>query len=329
MAPKPADQLREWVAGYQTSIPILTARRLGIFSRLAKGPKTPDQLRRAIGANGVALRRLLDALLALGLLQWKGERVALAPPFAEALDPDNPDSLAAAFDHQWNCLEAWMKLETAVLDGPGRVVSQDQTALDPARNRAFHHAMRAFGRDSALDLMKCFDFRRVKSVLDVGGGTGVIGAEICARHRHLRWAILDRAAALVMARRRLRADRLTGRVTCVQGDALIDAWPEGHDAVLLSQLIHAYGMADVHRLVELAARALPEGGFLLIRDFISRDARVPSRQAGLFGINMLVNTLRGRVYSLPELRAMIAPAFRFDRLVDKSGRAQLLVARRR
>lgn len=328
MAVSAERRLRDWVTGYQTAIPILTAHRLGIFDRLARAPKTPEQLRRALGADAPALRRLLDALVGLGLLRWQGERLAPAPRFRECLDPRRPDSLIGGFDHHAFLIEAWMRLEEIVLDGSASVLARRPAALDPVRERAFHRAMRTFGFEGARELMRTFDFRRVQSVLDVGGGTGVIAGEICKRHRHLRWTILDRPAALVIARRRLRAERLTGRVTCVTGDALLRPWPSGHDAVLFSQLIHSFGPREVQRLVDRAAQALPSGGLLLIRDFIPLRERAPGRQPGLFGLNMLVNTPHGQIYTLPHLRRLLAAAFRVEAFRD-GGWAQLVVARRR
>lgn len=322
----PNAELRELVAGYQPAVVILTASRLGLFERLTRSPKTPEQLAHAVPADLRALRRVLDALLGLSLLAWEGERIAIAPRFAEALDPSNPDSIAGAFDHHANCFDAWAQLESVVLDGSPRLGPPD--AQDPARARAFHHAMRAFGREGAQELLRAVDWRRIRRVLDVGGGTAVIAAEVCRRQSHLHWTILDRPAAAALARRRIQSDGLAGRVVFVQGEALRDPWPEGHDAVLFSHLIHAFDDGDTRALIGRAADVLPPRGLLIVRDFISRRSGVPDRQAGLFGINMLVNTPAGRVYSLPELRRLLAPAFRVERLVTPA-RAQVLLARRR
>jgi 3-hydroxy-5-methyl-1-naphthoate 3-O-methyltransferase len=328
MSAKAKQELLEMSGGFWRAIPVITAQRLGLFARIAKAPKTPAQLRRALAADERALRRLLDALLGLGLIVWQEEQVALAPKFAPYLDPASPEAVTGMLDHQWHLIHSWMRLERIVLDGAERVVDFEAMRADPERERAFNHAMRTRGRESAQELMKAFDFRKVHRVLDAGGGTGVIAAEVCGKHRKLEWTILDRPGALVLARRRLAAEGFTDRVQCVRGDAVKDAWPEGHDAVLLSHLIHAYGESDTDRLLRRAAAALPKGGWLLLRDFISPREDVPTPFAGIFGINMLVNTQRGRVYSLPELKRMTrAAGFRFERFVDDQ--AQTLIARRR
>jgi ubiquinone/menaquinone biosynthesis C-methylase UbiE len=221
-----------------------------------------------------------------------------------------------------------MKLEGAVLDGAEKVLSLDAVYTDPVRNRAFNHAMRAHGQEGAADLLSARSFKTDRAVLDVGGGPGVIAAEICARRSRLRWTILDRPAALSLARRRVRADGLTDRIRCVGGDVLSDRWPNGHDTVLMSHLIHCFGEKDCRLLISHAAKVLPRGGTLVIRDFIPRRDRSTDHWAGLFALNMLVNTHEGRVYSLPTLRRLLAPAFRVEKVVDAS-RSQVLIARRR
>lgn len=328
MSAKAKQELLEMSGGFWRAIPVITAQRLGLFARIAKAPKTPGQLRRALAADERALRRLLDALLGLGLIVWQDDRLALAPKFAPYLDPASPDSVTGMLDHQWHLIHSWMRLERIVLDGSERVVDFEAMRSDPERERAFNHAMRTRGRESAQELMRAFDFRKVRRVLDAGGGPGVIAAEVCGKHRKLEWTILDRPGALSLARRRLSADGLGERVKCVRGDAVKDAWPEGHDAVLLSHLIHAYCESDTDCLLRRAATALPKGGWLILRDFISPREDVPTPFAGVFGINMLVATERGRVYSLPELKRMTrAAGFRFERFVDDQ--AQTLIARRR
>ncbi|MBN1477273.1 methyltransferase [Candidatus Sumerlaeota bacterium] len=328
MSAKAKRELLEMTGGFWRAIPVITAQRLGLFARIAKAPKTPAQLRRALAAEERALRRLLDALLGLGLIVWEDDHLALAPKFAPYLDPASPEALTGMLDHQWHLIHSWMRLERIVLDGAERVVDFEAMRADPERERAFNHAMRTRGRESAQELMRAFDFRKVRRVLDVGGGSGAIAAEVCRRHRRLEWTILDRPGALSLARRKLAADGLTDRIRCVRGDAVKDVWPEGHDAVLLSNLIHAYGEGDTDRILRRAAAALPRGGRLLLRDFISPREDVPTPFAGIFGINMLVNTERGRVYSLPELKRMVqAAGFRFERFVDDQ--SQTLIARRR
>jgi SAM-dependent methyltransferase len=126
----------------------------------------------------------------------------------------------------------------------------------------------------------------------------------------------------------MRDDGLADRVHFVVNDALEGGWPADHDTVLLSQMIHCFDERGVRRLISHAAKVLPTGGRLIIRDFLPPKVGAPTHETGLFGLNMLLNTGGGRVYSAPTVKRLLAPAFRAERLID-AGKTQVLIARRR
>ena len=73
-------RMAELVSGYQVSAAIGALARLGVADALADGPLTVPALAARVGADPVALRRVLHTLSDVGLFESAGaENVALSP----------------------------------------------------------------------------------------------------------------------------------------------------------------------------------------------------------------------------------------------------------
>ncbi|HET6369696.1 MAG TPA: methyltransferase dimerization domain-containing protein, partial [Nitrospiria bacterium] len=95
----------------------LTSVRLDLYTPLAAGPKTGEELSRAIGVDPAFLARLLDALVAIGLLKRDGERYANTPVVQEFLVKGSPfysGELMLLQDDEWSY---WGRLEEIVRTG--------------------------------------------------------------------------------------------------------------------------------------------------------------------------------------------------------------------
>ena len=66
------EELMEAAHGYQRSMTLFTALRLGVFSALASGPSDATGLARRLSADPRRLSILLNALVAIGLLRRRG-----------------------------------------------------------------------------------------------------------------------------------------------------------------------------------------------------------------------------------------------------------------
>src|SRR3954453_3258189 len=67
------DRLLQAALSFRSAKALLCAVELGLFSELARGPRTGRQLRRALGLSERAAPDLLDALVAMGVLDREGD----------------------------------------------------------------------------------------------------------------------------------------------------------------------------------------------------------------------------------------------------------------
>lgn len=66
------DRIREIAAGFRASETLFAALELGLFTELGKGPRSYEQLRRALHLNERLALEFLETLVALDLLRREG-----------------------------------------------------------------------------------------------------------------------------------------------------------------------------------------------------------------------------------------------------------------
>lgn len=121
---------------------------------------------------------------------------------------------------------------------------------------AFDAAMAAGARLHGLGLAGAIDWRGVRTVCDVGGGTGALLQTLTELRPHLRGTVLD-LAHVVDDRPRLDG------VDFMAGDAF-EHVPAGHDAYLLVNVLHDWSDLDATRLLGSVADAASGNAMVVI-----------------------------------------------------------------
>jgi SAM-dependent methyltransferase len=114
--------------------------------------------------------------------------------------------------------------------------------------------------------------------------------------------------AIREARQRFAGTPFENRVSFTEGDFYKNEFPVGFDFAWVSAIIHQFGRAESRTLYEKAYQALSPGGRIAVRDFVMESNRTSPAQGTLFGIDMLVATQNGMVYTFDEIRADLEAA---------------------
>lgn len=168
--------------------------------------------------------------------------------------------------------------------------ARDFTALMNCRGLAFGQYL----AHSLASLLK--DRHRI---LDVGGGSGIYSCTLVAAHPHLTATVLEQSPVDAITRREIEGHGLSGKVQVHTADMFRDAWPEDHDVLLFSNVLHDWDFPEVEQLVARAAKALHPGGLLVIHEaFIDDDKTGPLPVAEYSAL--LMNITQGKCYSAAE-----------------------------
>lgn len=176
----------------------------------------------------------------------------------------------------------------------------------------------------ARDVVAAYDFTRLRRLVDVGGGSGVLLAAIMRAAPSLHGVLTDRPEAIAEARRRLEADGLASRAECLAGD-FFDAVPPGADAYLLSRVIHDWDDSHAARILANCRKAMPDHGRLLVVEAILPRRAREAPAAIRMDLHMMI-LFGGRERTEQEYRRLLADAgLALRRIVPTASSAGLSV----
>ncbi|HET8629623.1 MAG TPA: ArsR family transcriptional regulator [Thermomicrobiales bacterium] len=286
--------------------------RLGIADLLAAGPQSSAELAAAAGVDVPTLHRVLRFLASVGLFAQTGDGRFAATPVSACLTRRAPNSLrdlliltGEEFHRAWGGILASLEAGEPAFR---RVFDDDFFGyLDahPACARTFHGAMAGAIHLRAGTLARHYDFGYARTLVDVGGGSGVVLASILRRYPHLRGVLCDLPAAAAAGAEYLAAAGLADRCEIVAG-SFFDAVPAGGDLYLVSQVVHLLDDEEAVALLGRCRAAMPERARLLLVEAVVPEDEGDADVNGL-DLHMLV-LFGGRERTAREFRALLAGA---------------------
>jgi SAM-dependent methyltransferase len=135
----------------------------------------------------------------------------------------------------------------------------------PEAADAFHEAMAAGARLQALMIEGSLALAGVRAVLDVGGSTGPLLAQLLSSDPSLTGAVLDLPEARLGALATFAEAGITERAEFVSGN-FFESIPAGFDLHLLTAVLHDWSDEDCVRILSNCVAALEPGGRIVVVD---------------------------------------------------------------
>jgi hypothetical protein len=190
-------------------------------------------------------------------------------------------------------------------------------AADPEGAAIFYQAMVETTRQAAGALIKAYDFSGVRSLVDVGGGYGVLLAAILAAYPEMRGKDFDLPHCQEGATRLLAESGVDGRAEFVAG-SFFESVPAGADAYILKSVIHDWDDERSLAIFKNCRAAMKNGArLLIIEPTVPERVGSSSHDGVIIGsdLNMLVMA-GGRERTEAEFRALLeASGLRVARIV--------------
>ena len=298
--------IRDIAMGFQASRVLLTAVELKIWSALGGDRLSSAVLAARLGTHPRATDRLLNALVAIGLLAKSDDLFANTGAGRQYLVETSPDFIGG-LGHSVSMWHAWSGMTDAVRQGAPAlreaINDRGEGWLEP-----FIAAMHFRAAHQAPIVASMLDLTGVARVLDVGGGSGAFAMAFARHSPALQAVVFDLPNVVPITRRYIEAAGLSARVTTVTGDYLKDPLPGGFDLVFLSAVVHSNAPDENAALVRKCAAALNPGGRVAIMDFVMDQDRTAPAMGAMFALNMLVATDRGDTFTEGEIRGWLSDA---------------------
>jgi O-methyltransferase/methyltransferase family protein len=306
-------RLRQLIMGFRITQMIHVAAKLGLADQLARKPQSARELALVVGAEPVALHRLLRALASIGVFAESAGGVFAMTPMAEPLLRDRPGSLRSTAmlygdELLWN---AFGQLSRVVANGRSAFEQlhgrsfYEYLGEDPIAAKLFNDAMTGFSEQEAGAILEAYDFSAVRAIVDVGGGQGALVAALLRAHAPLHAVIFDRSPPTDDTRRLFERLDILGRAEFVQGDFFATV-PAGGDLYVLKSIVHNWKDEDATAILRNCRLAMPPRGRLLVGERIIPPGNAAA-EAKLFDINMMV-TVGGQERTEAQYAALFAAA---------------------
>jgi hypothetical protein len=310
-APSPAPFFAA-VNAYQRTVAVEAAVELDLFTAIAEGRRTVQELSERCAASERGIRILCDYLVVIEFLTKENQRYGLTPDAAAFLDRRSPGYMGGAIEFLLSPMltDGFRDLATAVRRG-GTVLS-GQGVMEPDHPVWVKFArammpMMALPARQLPDLVPCDPGRELR-VLDLAAGHGLFGIAFAQRYPRAEIVALDWPNVLEVARENAQGAGVGDRYRLLPGSAFEVDYGSGYDLVLLTNFLHHFDVPTNEALLKKVHAALGESGRAVTLEFVPNEDRVSPPEAASFSLMMLGATRSGDAYTFSELDAMFRSA---------------------
>jgi precorrin-6B methylase 2 len=324
--------------GFWASKTLLTAVNIGLFTFLAKGPKSAEEIRHHLGLHERGFFDFMDALVALGFLQRTGIKenavYANSQDSDFFLDQNKPSFIGGLLIMANNRLYShWGHLEEALKTGkPQSEMKQmgkpffEAIYADQGRLKEFLNGMAGAQMGNFIAFAQRFDFSSYATLCDMGGAGGYLAAQVARYNPHMHTISVDLPAVEPIAKENIARMNLSDKVSILAGDFFADDFPKA-DIITMGNILHDWSLEDKKTLIRKAYQALPEGGaFVAIENVIDENRR--QNAFGLMmSLNMLIETEAGFDYTTADFEAWaLAAGFHRIEVMPLTGPTSAVIA---
>ena len=263
------------------------------------------------------MEALMDALVALGYFSKSGSgptaKYAVVQQYAPLLDSRETSSYVPMLRHRARLLRHWSCLSWAVKEGKPQKKNATSFLGPEQDDVSFIRAMNAIALRQTAKTMDALGKAQLfdklppnANILDIGGASGTYTEAFLQRLPYATATIFDLPKGIAEAKHRFENSDMEFRVHLLEGDFTKRDFPDGIDFAWISAIIHQFGLEEYRSLFRKTLNALKPGAIVAIRDFVMDPSRTSPVEGSLFGINMLVNTAQGRVYTFDEISSELS-----------------------
>ncbi|MGH2387420.1 MAG: methyltransferase [Chloroflexota bacterium] len=275
---------------------------LRIADRIAAGTTHIDDLAREAGADADSLERVLRHLVDKGVFEEAAPGRFAINEAAHQLRDDHPSRLRFGLDLDGiggRMAYAWGSLLSAVRSGKpayadvfGNPFWADLDA-HPDIAADFDALMGPSGHGIPdPEVLITPNWEAVRTVVDVGGGTGTLLAEILRAHPGVRGTLVDLPSTVARSGEIFRAADVADRVTIV-GQSFFDPLPAGADLYLLKNVLADWPDPEAADLLRRCAEAARPAGRIVVIGGVSADIEAGAPSPALLMMVLVGGKERG------------------------------------
>jgi hypothetical protein len=312
------------IRSYRQARCVGVAVELGLAEKLSAGPRTAIDLAAEGGAHAASLRRLLRALVAIGVVAQDGSDRYSLTALGKEMRQDRLGPSARFFnsEHHW---QSWLHLDHSIKTGDRAfdfvygMRNWDYYAKHPKEAAIFDAAMSSITGPVSKAVAASYDFSRFQVVADIGGGDGTLLSEILHQYLSVGGLLFDLPNVVARARNKLDGSGVLDRCELV-GGSFLESVPPGASIYMMKTIIHDWEEPAVGTILERCRAAIGDTGApLLLIERVLPDKIGPEDMDDLLAdLDMMANP-GGQERTESEYASLLQHAgFRLERIIPTS-----------
>ncbi len=300
---------------------LYAAAKLGLADMLAGGPRSSAELAQQLQVNEPALYRILRGLVSQGVFEETAPRTfgnnepsgylrtGVHGSVRSFLMFTGSEFFYRSFGEILYSIETGQPARARLFGKPWEYLREH-----PELARVFDDAMTELTALAAPSIAAAYDFDAWGSVMDVGGGNGLLLAAVLKAHLGLRGVLADQPHVLENARQRgfLGGD-LEVRSLMHPCDFFREV-PSGCRAYFMKNVIVDWSDQQAHTILANCRRAVPADGVLLLIEPVAGEGNLSPRVT--FGDLAMLVVTGGKVRSVHEHRELMEGAgYRLNQVI--------------
>ncbi|MFZ1990363.1 MAG: methyltransferase [Alphaproteobacteria bacterium] len=295
----------------------------GIYAALNEGPDTIEGLAKRLSYDVRATGVLLRHLASLGVLNTRNGVFQVSELARQYLIKSSPYywgnmlRIGANAATLTRVLATLKEKDSANRGGPegtpvvaneGRPAegwASGKITIDQAHSIAA--AMHSHSMPAAIGAARNYDFKGVKKILDVGGGSGCFMIAMAQANPSLKCTIMELNTMCEVATTYIKNGGVGAQVDTIAVDMFREAWPKGYDAMFFSNVFHDWNFRTCEWLAKKCYDALEPGGRIMLHEQLIDDDGCGPATTTSFSMLMLIGT-QGQQFTFNELKMILEKA---------------------
>ncbi|MEJ7588195.1 MAG: methyltransferase [Ferruginibacter sp.] len=280
--PQPV-QLMQMLFGFAASRAIGFAAELGIADLVKEEAKSAEELAQQTGMHSRSLYRLLRACASVGVFREDDSKRFNLTPLAQPLLTEVPGSLrafATMINTDWQ-FQTWAHLPYSIETGkPAFNKVHGMSSFDyfwshEKAGKTFNDAMTSNSAFSSAAVLDAYDFSGINTLVDVGGGHGLLLASILQKYPTLHGILFDMPAIVEQAKELIDSYGVSDHCERMGGDFFSAIAAQG-DAYIMKHIIHDWDDEQCITILKNCRNTMTPGGKVLVVEMIIPGGNEPS-----------------------------------------------------
>ena len=328
-----ASRLMDMAIAHWAAELVLQAAEMSLADKFTGSePRTAHDLAAEYGMRHRELYRYLRSLTGLGLLEFAGKDSFRLTALGAALKTGAPGASRSAYIALVGDMvkPAWQEFDHGLFTGDTGFEKAHGKSLfeylqtNPGMATFFSETMVGFHGREPPAVAEAYDFSGIGSLVDVGGASGNMLGHVLSRHPNVKGVLYDLPHVVADAPPLLESHGVVDRVS-IESGSFFESVPKGHDAYLLSHIIHDWNDEENATILKNVREAMNPDGKLLIVEMVLPEGDEPHMGKMLDMMMLLVPGGEERTPS--EYAELLEPnGFRVTRVVPTNSAVSVVEA---